>query len=60
MLNQKPHTHHCPHCDNEKECGAANTGGCLFASTADMTCEDCAQGALLRRLRDMNLSQERI
>lgn len=40
-MTTKPHTHYCPKCQKECPCDAANTGGCIFPATSDITCNPC-------------------
>jgi len=42
----KPHTHHCPYCQQERPCEAAMTGGCIFRETADISCNPCVDTRL--------------
>jgi hypothetical protein len=47
-MTTQPHTHYCPHCEQQRPCTAAEDGGCIFPATSPLTCEPCAARPISR------------
>lgn len=44
-MNTRSHTHWCPKCERAVDCPAAHDGGCIFASSSPVTCQECEEAA---------------